>query len=577
MKGRIPILTHNALLKVTNFCCTRERRYPFGFFEKERSITTNISGNKEVRIKHVEELKLKSLKKNKTVAKDDTNEDVYILNGKILYAQKGRKEKNDLKIKYGLKKAKYLDTTRNLFYSKLSDSLGESNSKDLPTREATFRGVEGVAAQLAAAPAGGATRGECYSPCAGVDAANEGNAATEGNAANEGNAATETTEATAFSALTEAAPTRGDTTDGALHASKKRISGGVKQPSEEERGKRKNEDPNEACGKSSHCASSPKLNDDKGSCAGDASPEGGGAGGGELHSGEPQNGEPQNGGLQTDGPQTVEPQTGGPRRGTPLKGDIFEILEEIAHEPSRREMKAFLNSLLLHKNKKCTNFLGNYISLYFCNILSEDLKDLKHFYFDGVTLCVNTFFSVLKELDEDQLSKMTNIYLKEYFLKIFKILKANNLNLHFENLKIENMRLLCIYNILGLIRKEGKRTKKENIKRFLYQYICVQNEDLAVLKNTNKMKFLSNIIKNGVTTRMHMLVTLSYDLCAYDTASSNCLTKNEFKNVHLEVILENQLENPFFSLQSPDSIDLKSSGWSLVDVNQILNGNLPYE
>ncbi|ANQ10064.1 Uncharacterized protein PCOAH_00044000 [Plasmodium coatneyi] len=570
MKGRIPILTHNALLRVTNLCCASERRCPFAFFEKKRSITTNISSSKEVKIKHVGELKLKSLKKNKTVTKDDTNEDVYILNGKILYAQKSKKEKNDLKIKYGLKRAKYLDTTRNLFYSKLSDSLGESNSVEVPTQEVTLRSLEGVAAHLA-----------------GVN--------SEENAAAVQTAVAETTEATSI---------RGDTTNGAFHAgetkssdspmdmlngeperssnlqngnychvsappngqhaSKILTSENVKQPFAEEEEKDKNKDTNDTYDKSSRYGSNPKLNNDKDTSAGNTNhggvntpPEGVGS---------------ESGKLQNDGSES-----GPPKNNNPPKRDIYEILQEITHEPSRHEMKAFLNSLLMHKNKKCTRFLGNYISLYFCNILSEDLKDLKYSYFDGVTLCVNTFFSMLKELDEDQLSKMTNIYLKDYFLKIFQILKSNNLSLHFENLKIENMRLLYIYNILGLTRKEGKRTKKENIKKFLYQYICVQNEDLAVLKNTNKMKFLSNIIKNGVTTRMHMLVILSYDLSAYDTTSSNCITKTQFKNIHLEVILENQLENPFFSLQSPDSIDLKSSGWSLVDVNQILNGNLPYE
>ncbi|CAA9989429.1 conserved Plasmodium protein, unknown function [Plasmodium knowlesi strain H] len=582
MKGRIPVLTHNALLRVTNFCCARERRCPFGFFEKERSITTNISSNKEVKIKHVGEAKLKSLKKNKTVGKDDTNEDVYILNGKILYAQKSKKEKNDLKIKYGLKRAKYLDTTRNLFYSKLSDSLGESNSMELPTQEVTFRDLEGVAAKFASDHRGSVTQGECYDPCT---AMNNGEKVAD----------IQTTVAETIGATS----IRGDITNGVLHAgetissdspvdmrngeperssnlqngkdthfsappngeheSKILTSDNVKQPSVEEEEKHKNKDTNEACSESSHYASTPKHNNDKETFAGNTS----------------------KGGMNTPpegvGSQSGESQTVSPPNDKPPKRDIYEILQEISHEPSRHEMKAFLNSLLMHKNKKCTSFLGNYISLYFCNILSEDLKDLKNSYFDGVSLCVNSFFSMLKELDEEQLSKMTNIYLKDYFLKIFQILKSHNLSLHFENLKIENMRLLYIYNILGLTRKEGKRTKKENIKKFLYQYICVQNEDLAVMRNSNKMKFLSNIIKNGVTTRMHMLVILSYDLCAYDTTSSNCLSKTQFKNVHLEVILENQLENPFFSLQSPDSIDLKSSGWSLVDVNQILNGNLPYE
>ncbi|EUD69213.1 hypothetical protein C922_00076 [Plasmodium inui San Antonio 1] len=603
MKGRIPILTHNALLKVTNFCFAIEPRCPFGFLEKERrSITTNISGNKEVKIKHVGELKLKSLKKNKTVAKDDTNEDVYIMNGKILYAQKNKKEKNDLKIKSGLKKTKYMDTTGNLFYSKLSDSLGENNSKELPTREVTFKGLDGLAAHLAADRAGRLTQGESYNSCTGVNSG--ANAAAMQTAVTGAIETTTTAAATAATAATEATPIRGNTTNGALHtgetkssdppmektngdsvrssnlqngndshvsaprnekhASKKLTRGNVKQASAEEEEKHKNNNRNEARGKSSHHASMPKLNNDKDSCAGDINrggvstpPEGGGS---------------QSGGLQSD-----ESQSDPPKKGKPPKRDIYEILHEITHEPSRREMKAFLNSLLMHKNRKCTSFLGNYISLYFCNILSEDLKDLKYSYFDGVTLCVNSFFSVLKELDEDQLSKMTNVYLKDYFLKIFQILKSHNLSLHFENLKIENMRLLYIYNILGLIRKEGKKTKKEHIKKFLYQYICVQNDDLAVLKNTNKMKFLSNIIKNGVTTRMHMLVTLSYDLSSFDKTSSNCLTKTEVKNVLFEVILENQLENPFFSLQSPDSVDLKSSGWTLVDVNQILNGNLPYE
>ncbi|KJP89986.1 hypothetical protein AK88_00442 [Plasmodium fragile] len=608
MKGRIPILTHNALLKVTNFCCVSERRCSFGFFEKERRITTNIYGTKEDKIKHVGELKLKSLKKNKTVTKDDSNEDVYILNGKILYAQKSKKEKNDLKIKYGLKKAKYLDTTRNLFYSKLSNSLGESSSMELPTREDTYRGLEGAEAHLAPDRAGGVIEGEGYNPCADLNSG--ANAEAMQTAIKEG---------------MEATSIRGDSTNDTLHAGETKLSdspmemrngesagssnlqngddfhvsapcnvqhesknvssANATQPSAEEEEKHKSTDTmKEACGKSSHYASVPNLNIEKDTSAGNTKrggvsttakgigPEGVGPEGvaseGVASEGVASEGVASEGDVSQNCP---------PPKGKPPKGDIYEILEEITHEPSRREMKAFLKSLLMHKNKKCTKFLGNYISLYFCNILSQDLKDLKYSYFDGVTLCVNTFFSMLKQLDEDQLSKMTNIYLKDYFLKIFQILKSNNLSLHFENLKIENMRLLYIYNILGLTRKEGKRTKKENIKKFLYQYICVQNEDLAVLKNTNKMKFLSNIIKNGVTTRLHMLVILSYDLCGYDTTSSNCLTKTQFKNVHLEVILENQLENPFFSLQSPDSIDLKSSGWYLVDVNQILNGNLPYE
>ncbi|ETW28927.1 hypothetical protein PFFCH_03653 [Plasmodium falciparum FCH/4] len=124
---------------------------------------------------------------------------------------------------------------------------------------------------------------------------------------------------------------------------------------------------------------------------------------------------------------------------------------------------------------------------------------------------------------------------------------------------------------------KGIFQKKKNIKKFLYQYICIDNKDVALLKSKNRIKFLSNIIKNGVTTRMHILVTLSYDLSSYDNVSSNIITKNNIKNTTMELIFENQLENPNFSIQSNDTLNLKSSGWYLVDINQILNENLPYE
>lgn len=260
-----------------------------------------------------------------------------------------------------------------------------------------------------------------------------------------------------------------------------------------------------------------------------------------------------------------------------IKNDIYEILKEINNENDKKEVEKFLNFLLLYKNNSTISVLGNAISFYFCNILSEDLKDLKTYYREGARLSAHTFFSTLRELNEVQLSKMMNIYLKEYFSKIFHIFRENKINLHFENLEIHNIKLLGIYNIIGIIRNEGKRIKKEHIKKFLYQYICIDDQNLALFKSNNRMKFLGNIIKNGTTTRMHLLLDVSFDLLTYDSTSSDLITSTKFRNVLFEFLLENELTNPNFSMQPYEVINLKASGWSLVDVNNILSGNNPYE
>ncbi|GAW82378.1 hypothetical protein, conserved [Plasmodium gonderi] len=608
MNKCIPILTQNILLRTTDLCI-RERKLALRFLENIRDMTTNIAENKEIKIKNVEELKLKSLRRNKSAVKGDNNEDVYILNGKILYAQKNKKEKTEFKAKHTLKRNKSLDTSNNLFYAKLNDNLRLNKSKDFIKQEFMLKGSEESSEKIFNNYAGREPQDSCYNYSLSISNGTTSTSrtmntkinatttsvfsASSDNIVNDKYYIDETNGINLFlnkqngESFTDLNLQNCDNSHLIARLNEVHINRNLANVNAEYsftgEGEKMNKDKFEACvefSKSVKSCESARASEY-------ANPS--------EHANPSESIKPiefRNPNRTSEFSNTTKcDSNNNNRRGDPnednmktppensrnVKHDIFEILNEINSEKHKEEMKKFLNSLLLYKNNKCTSFLGNYISLYFCNILSQDLKDLKYSYFDGVGLCVNTFFSVIKELDEDQLSKMSNIYLKEYFLNIFQILKSHNLSLHFENLKIENMRPLYIYNILGLIRKEGKRTKKENIKKFLYQYICVQDEDLAILKNSNRMKFLSNIIKNGVTTRMHMLVTVSYDICAYDTISSSCITKTKYKNVNLEFILENQLENPFFSLQSPDSIDLKSSGWYLVDVNQILKGNLPYE
>ncbi|SBS86291.1 conserved Plasmodium protein, unknown function [Plasmodium ovale] len=627
-------------------------------FEKRYVVTTNISESNKVKIKDMHNLKLK---RRKNATKGNTGNggggsgsggDVYILNGKILHAQRNKKDKIELKLRYPIRKAKPMEGEDNMSYSQLNDSLKKNNIREECQKELPSNGNGYIAANI---PSSDAKKGYAQAYPRGYSRESSDHSSARHvhdehrhniNNANSSPGYDHTICAGGTSDNLSKAqhdekikscnfPISGKVSEKGnpfnlsnadhLNANKAMFQGGIssrstdrseKQQEVQEQGdsvgynhqrscfpmgkiegnlnKRKNAGVKDSVQESVNDGSQENVKNGVQESVKGGSQENVKNGVQESVKGGSQenvkNGvqESVKGGLQENVKNGVQESvkdgaienTDPPQReknSKEVKKDIYEVLKEINSESNKKEIETFLNNFLMYKNRKYTSFLGNYISFYFCNVLSEDLKDLKYNYFDGVKLSVNTFFSTLKELDENQLTKMTNVYLEEYFLKIFKILKSHNLNFHFDNLEIENIKLLYVYNILGVTRNGGKRRKKENIKKFLYQYICVQNKDLALLKNTNKMKFLSDIIKNGVTTRMHMLVILSYDMSAYNTASSNYITKTKFKNVQLELIFENQLENPFFSLQSPDTIDLKSSGWYLADVNQILGGNPPYE
>ncbi|SBT41738.1 conserved Plasmodium protein, unknown function [Plasmodium ovale wallikeri] len=643
-------------------------------FEKRFVVTTNISESNEVKIKDMDNFKLK---RRKNAMKGNTGNggggsgsggDVYILNGKILHAQRNKKDKIELKLRYPIRKAKPMEGEDNMSYSELNDNLKKNNIREESQKELPSNGNGYIAANIPSSDAKkgyaqayprGYTRessdhssarnvygehrhsinnansnpGYDHTICAGETSDNlskaqhdekikscnfpsSGKVSEKGNPFNLSNAdhlnankamcqgaisSRSTDRSEKQQEVQEQGDSVGDNNQrscfpmGKIEGnSNKRKNADVKDGAQEnvKNGVQENvkngvqENVKDGAQENVKNGVQENMKDDAQGNVKDGA-QGNVKDGAQGNVKDGAQGNVKDGVQENvkDGAQenvkndaienTDPPQTD--KNSKEVKKDIYEVLKEINSESNKKEIETFLNNFLLYKNKKYTSFLGNYISFYFCNVLSEDLKDLKYNYFDGVKLSVNTFFSTLKELDESQLTKMTNVYLEEYFLKIFKILKSHNLNFHFDNLEIENIKLLYVYNILGVTRNGGKRRKKENIKKFLYQYICVQNKDLALLKNTNKMKFLSDIIKNGVTTRMHMLVILSYDMSAYNTASSNYITKTKFKNVQLELIFENQLENPFFSLQSPDTIDLKSSGWYLADVNQILGGNPPYE
>ncbi|CAD2101051.1 conserved Plasmodium protein, unknown function [Plasmodium vinckei brucechwatti] len=518
------------------------------FIFDKKYVTTNISGNKEIKNKSVENIKLKNFKKNKHIIKDN-NEDAYVLNGKILYASKNKKKQiNELQIKYPLKKIKNIDNNAsNAYYNKLGNSNIKKNNLVIQINHANGklnRQIENT---------------DNYTN-------KKEQVLIELNGSDDTNVNTnyvQNKKSVHINFLSKSNNTKNFESNFTHIANPIQNSIYSQVPLFNTlKGKEviDNDIVNTICNGSTDLGMITRNNFSINSNA-------------NSNYSQEKNNNNNDGTIDT----SLNNNNRDNKNNEEIKQDIYEVLNEINCSSNKKEIEGFLNHFFLYKSKKPSSILGNYISFYFCNILSEDLRNLKHSCFDGVKLCVNTFLSTIKELDEKQLSKMTNIYLEDYFLKIFKILKEHNLNLHFGNIKIDNMKLLYIYNILGLTRNDGKRIKKENIKKFLYQYICVDNKDIALLKNTTRMKFLSNIIKNGVTTRMHVLVKLSYDVSAYNTLTENCFIKTNFKNINLELVFENQLENPFFSLQSPDSIDLKSSGWYLVDVNQILNGNLPYE
>ncbi|CRH01216.1 conserved Plasmodium protein, unknown function [Plasmodium relictum] len=535
MKKSIFKFTQNTFLKVNNFSISK-RSYVFHFFENRSIITSNISDNKEIKIKDIGDLKIKSLKKNKSI-KDDKDDDIYILNGKILYAQKNKKAKNESKLNDSFKKVKYLENSDNSSYIKLSYNLKKNNLETFKNEYNEYKRSEISNSFKKDIKKENV---EKYDDNSNINSNNINdknyNQKSEPSNFYKKNEINEKLDDCEFKNNDDKIKNiymNSFSDEIKINNEKKNESERIIAKEEKEKNTQTKNIVNNDTNKTENILNNKNNSEIK---------------------------FPRNN-------KNIDN----------VKHDVYEILNEISSDNDKKEIEKFLNYFLLYKNNNSTNILGNFISFYFCNILSDDLKDLKYYYFDGVKLSVNSFFNTIRELNENQLSKMTNIYLKEYFLKIFKILKSQNLNLHFDNLEINDMKLLCIYNILGLIRNEGKRSKKENIKKFLYQYICVENKDLALLKSNSKMKFLTNIIKNGVTTRMHILINLSYDLSTYNTISSNYITKTKFKNINLEFIFENQLENPLFSLQSHDTINLKSSGWYLVDVNQILNGNLPYE
>ncbi|CDU20006.1 uncharacterized protein PY17X_1338600 [Plasmodium yoelii] len=556
------------------------------FFFDKKYITTNISENKEIKTKNIEHIKLRNFKKNKNIIKDNNNnndnEDAYVLNGKILYAPKNKKKQiNELQIKSPAKKIKNIDNnTSNVYYNKLGNNNIKKNNLIIQidqTDAKLKREIEDVdnytnKKERVSIKLNGDDDTNFKTTCFNNNNNINLNLDTtiynnyhHNNFSDINPNYTQNKKSAHINFLSKSDNTQNVESEFTQfsNTSKSSIYNEVplfntlkaKEVSD-------NGIVNTMCNSSTNLGMITQNNFNLNS---------------NVSSNSPQEKNNKNDTIDTSLNNNNNNNNRDNKNNEEIKQDIYEVLNEINCSSNKKEIEVFLNNFFLYKSKKPSSILGNYISFYFCNILSEDLRNLKHSCFDGVKLCVNTFLSTIKELDEKQLSKMTNIYLEDYFLKIFKILKEHNLNLHFDNITIDNIKLLYIYNILGITRNDGKRIKKENIKKFLYQYICVDNKDIALLKNTTRMKFLSNIIKNGVTTRMHVLVNLSYDVSAYNTLTENCFIKTNFKNINLELVFENQLENPFFSLQSPDSIDLKSSGWYLVDVNQILNGNLPYE
>lgn len=522
-----------------------------------------------MKIKHVEDTKLKSVKKNKNVQEEENDEDVYVLNGKPLYAQKNKKSKDEIKNKVSsLKKIKYLTNTDNFFYARLNESLSKTkknkpDKKEIIEKE-EYNNTDQIIQEIEYKKVNDENNKQKNISTYIYSTENiQDNQNVEDN---QNSPCVDNIKSDIYNELTNSHNNinknnndNNKCTEKMPGESKQMFSGNFVNLTNNIRidENKLNIEGNHDRLTTNNIYNNKQVNEKEEN---------------KIHSNKSNNEyNEQSNDLNI---------KNFPNDNKSTKQDIFEVLNKINNEKDKKEVEKFLNYFLLYKNNNPSNILGNFVSFYFCNILSEDLKDLKYSYYDGVKLCVNTFLNSLRELNENQISKMTNVYLEEYFLNIFRILKDHNLNLHFDNIEIINIKLLSVYNILGLIRNiNGKRNfqKKKNIKKFLYQYICIDNKDVALLKSKNRIKFLSNIIKNGVTTRMHILVTLSYDLSSYDNVSSNIITKNNIKNTTMELIFENQLENPNFSIQSNDTLNLKSSGWYLVDINQILNENLPYE
>ncbi|SOV83772.1 conserved Plasmodium protein, unknown function [Plasmodium sp. gorilla clade G3] len=574
MRRNISILKYHILykkaLKPTWFQEYRKNEVNFFFLldRKRNIISGNISENKDMKIKHVEDAKLKSIKKNKNVQEEENDDDVYVLNGKPLYAQKNKKGKDEIKNKVSsLKKIKYLTNTDNFFYSRLNESLSKTKKNKLDKKEIIEKEECNNRHQIIEEIKYKKVKDE-HNKQKDISSYIYSN---ENIQYNQNTAYVDNIKSDIYNELTNSHNNINKNDNVIINNDNNKCT--EKMPLENKQ---------IFLGKLVNLTNNIKIDENKLNIQ-------------EKHDklktnniyNSKQVNEKEENKINSNKSNNEYNEHNNdlhikkfPNDNKSTKQDIFEVLNKISNENDKKEVQKFLNHFLLYKNNSPSNILGNFVSFYFCNILSEDLKDLKYSYYDGVKLCVNTFLNSLRELNENQISKMTNVYLEEYFLNIFRILKDNNLNLHFDNLEIMNIKLLSVYNILGLIRNiHGKRDfqKKKNIKKFLYQYICIDNKDVALLKSKNRIKFLSNIIKNGVTTRMHILVTLSYDLSSYDNVSSNIITKNNIKNTTMELIFENQLENPNFSIQSNDTLNLKSSGWYLVDINQILNENLPYE
>lgn len=527
-----------------------------------------------MKIKHVEDTKLKSVKKNKNVQEEENDEDVYVLNGKPLYAQKNKKSKDEIKNKVSsLKKIKYLTNTDNFFYARLNESLSKTkknkpDKKEIIEKE-EYNNTDQIIQEIEYKKVNDENNKQKNISTYIYSTENiQDNQNVEDN---QNSPCVDNIKSDIYNELTNSHNNINKNNNAIINNDNNKCT--EKMPGESKQ---------MFSGNFVNLTNNIRIDENKLNIEGNHDR----LTTNNIYNNKQVNEKEENKIHSNKSNNEYNEQSNDlniknfPNDNKSTKQDIFEVLNKINNEKDKKEVEKFLNYFLLYKNNNPSNILGNFVSFYFCNILSEDLKDLKYSYYDGVKLCVNTFLNSLRELNENQISKMTNVYLEEYFLNIFRILKDHNLNLHFDNIEIINIKLLSVYNILGLIRNiNGKRNfqKKKNIKKFLYQYICIDNKDVALLKSKNRIKFLSNIIKNGVTTRMHILVTLSYDLSSYDNVSSNIITKNNIKNTTMELIFENQLENPNFSIQSNDTLNLKSSGWYLVDINQILNENLPYE
>ncbi|VWU49165.1 conserved protein, unknown function [Hepatocystis sp. ex Piliocolobus tephrosceles] len=647
MNKTILTLTRNVFFN-RKFFDTICKKYDFRLAPKNYYITTESSTeNLDVKIKNINSLKLKSSKKNKNGLKDSTNstsinntsinntnshntnshntnshsnynrDDVYILNGKILYSQKNKIEKNEFKIRTGIKKIKNIDNESKLLNKKLSGNLKKNNFTKLSDKQIKSGGSIKIAPSkndyynvnkesvgrisdiigttnsninsntninhdninttdkiksnknetTFVIPTINNLNSICNDKKVDVRFFNSTkknneklNNPTMLNETNENfiKETDKTKDTNKLGVVNEKSDNKEGDTEKKQQKSNEKSNG---ERSEQSNGERSEQSNGEQSEKGNTNISNNKQNNSNISSEVNQI----------LHN--------TRSNINNNTNNKKNDDNDGKEDDSCIKQDIYEMIEEIKKDNEKKEIEKFLNSFLFYKSKQSTSLLGNYVSFYFCNMLSEELKNLKYYYYDGVKICVDTFLNTLRELDEQQLSRIANIYLADYFLKIFRILKMYNINFHFDNIKIENVKLLNIYNILGLNRNAGKKTKtKEKIKKFLYQHIFVDNKDIIELKkNNSKMEFVSNIIKNGVVTRMHILITMSYNMNTYNTILSKYITKTKFKNVHMELILENQLENPLFSLNTSDAINLKCSGWYLVDVNQILNGNLPYE